>query len=296
MTECTLISSFEYQVKPTKPHKTQSPRSKEETFNCPSIEDAVLEILNKEDPNIIAFGERHPRGGDDGTKKTTLKLFADKILPILAKHGYQNLVFEELFSDPEADKAAAQYFRGERTFEDLEYGGYFYSAPSVNYYGVKELFRTAKDLKVQIFGGGPSKNDPEIYYDMSDPEIALDWKYVAALVKKVNKGSQQKILKLLKQGKTKVASYGGGEHNDIVDRSPTKGFNFGKFFKFKTRFRYTEVDLLSPELMGKGRYKDYAYPEYERWLKSAVPQQGVNLIKRGNSSFTIIFPAGTLER
>ena len=57
-----------------------------------------------------------------------------------------------------------------------------------------------------------------------------------------------------------------------------------------------EVDILSPELMDKGNFENYDYPEYERWLKTAVPESGTIMISRGKGSYTIVLPKGTLER
>jgi hypothetical protein len=295
VSECTLISSLEYQPKPAISSKAPK-KLKEETFHCLSLEDAFFEILTKENPNIVAIGETHPNENDKGNRKTTLKLFAHEILPFLVKQGYKDLVLEELMSDPEADQAAAQYFQGKKIFEDLA-NVYFYPSHSYNFNGLKNLFEVAKDLKIQIFGGGFCPEDPEMYFDMSNLFLGLDSKYINARIKKISQRTRQKIIKLLQQGKTKIISYNGALHNDIFNSYKIKDLTFGEFFKAKTKYKYVEVDLLSPEQMEKGPHVPvYVYPEYERWLKSAVPKEGVNLIKRGNSSYTLIFPAGTIDR
>jgi len=70
--------------------------------------------------------------------------------------------------------------------------------------------------------------------------------------------------------------------------------SYGQYFRKKTSYKYVAIDILTPELMRKGHFAQYEYPEYKNWLRTAAPKSGVTLIQRGKGSYTIILPAGTL--
>jgi hypothetical protein len=161
---------------------------------------------------------------------------------------------------------------------------------------MEELLITAKELKINLFGGGPRITDRETSYirDIRSDKDKSGNKLIA-LTRRITQRTIEKALSLLKRpGPKKLITYNGGYHNDVVNTFGIRGFSFGGYFTSKTKFNYVEIDLLSPELMNSQGKDNYAYPEYENWMKTAVPQKGVMLIKRGNSSYTIMFPAKTL--
>ena len=262
-------------------------------FHCESAEAALKEILTKENPQILSIGETHPYS-DDGAKKTTLKLFADKLLPIIAALGFGTLVVEGIYSDSESDLNVAAYMEGNEELETVSSRDYFPSE-SVNRHGQDQLLQKAKRLGVKILGGGPRTSDREVSFIYDDFLSLSDDTRLAALMQRIAKRSIEKTLPLARSGK-KVALFGGAQHNDIRTTPQTNPVSFGHHFKDHTRYKFVEVDILSPELMDKGNFENYDYPEYERWLKTAVPESGTIMISRGKGSYTIVLPKGTLER
>jgi len=292
MAECSIVSFNQVSIKINE----KLPIKQEETlFQCNSIEDAVKHILIKGNPNLLAFGETHPRT-DDWNKPTPLKLFSNQILPLLREHEYYDLVIEMFYSNEIGDRTINNFIKtGELKYD---FRKNIYPSNGVNQSGLDHLLKRARDPKkpVSIYGGGPRYNDRETpyIYDIESGRDKSNAKLIA-LTRRITQRTTEKALKLLmRPGSKKVITYNGGYHNDVINQFGVNGFSFGEFFIKKTKYKYVEVDLLSPEMMNYSGDNNYAYPEYERWLKTAVPQKGVMLIKRGDSSYTIMFPAGVL--
>jgi hypothetical protein len=291
MPECKITSSEKVTVKT---FKNQPIRQTQVFLECGSVEDAVEEIMRDGKPNILAVGETHP-SKDSGTKMTPMKLFAEKALPLLKKKGFHHLVIENLYSDEKTDRALTRYNSCGCGMDKLE-SDHFFPYNNVNVHGLKKLLSKARGLSVKVYGGGVKATDQEKYY-VYDPMLGLgDNGKLAALMRKVTQRTAEKTLKLLRKGFSKVITYNGGQHNDVVNVSTVKDVSFGKYFKTKTSYKYKEVDILSPEMMDKGHFEKHVYSEYKKWLKRAVPVKGVTLVKRGDSSYTIILPKGVLPK
>jgi hypothetical protein len=249
----------------------KAPAKTEVRCSFDSAQAALEFVLAGESPNIIAFGETHPKQGANDLP-TSLMFFADQLLPLLQQRGYNDLVLESLMSGSSAD---------------------LFPPNSINNKGAAPaLIRKAQELRLNIYGGGPSHHDQE-RFDIYD-QNSLTGSRSDRLFKKITRRTKEQVLALLKHGEQKVITYNGGLHNDIAGDYQKAGLSFGKFFRGNTRYKYTELDILTPELMDKGRFDRHTYPEYADWLRSAVPQKGVMLIQRVKGSYTIILPAGTL--
>lgn len=248
----------------------KAPAKTEVRCSFDSAQAALEFILSNESPNIIAFGETHPKQGTND-KPTSLLFFAEQFLRLLQQRGYNYLVLEDLMSGSQAD---------------------LFPPNSVNKEGVTAVMKKARELNLNVYGGGPSYQDPERFDVYS--QNSLTGSRSDRLFKKITRRTKEQVLSLLEPKITRVVTYNGGLHNDIASDYQKRGLSFGKFFKNNTIYRYTELDILTPELMDKGRFDRYTYPEYENWLRTAVPQRGVMLIQRGKGSYTLILPAGTL--
>ena len=249
----------------------KTPAKTEARCSFDSAPAALEYVLAGESPNIIAFGETHPKQGSND-KPTSFMFFADQLLPLLQQRGYNDLVLESLMSGSQTD---------------------LFPPDSINNKGAAPvLIKKARELHLNIYGGGPSHHDPE-RFDIFG-QNSLTGSRSDRLFKTITRRTKEQVLALLQHGEQKVITYNGGLHNDIAGDYQKAGLSFGKFFRNNTRYRYTELDILTPELMDKGRFDRHTYPEYDNWLKTAVPQKGVMLIQRGQGSYTLILPAGTL--
>ncbi len=294
MSTCVEVNSGSYNIRPV----TQRPLLvKEVVFHCETLETAVTEVLTKANPNILAIGERHPDSANESVN-TTLQEFTERMLPLLKKQGFRTIVLEMVLSDPVSDQMIKAFLGGKASIGQVK--PYFYPSNNINRYGLLSLFHLANHLnkdnkgqEITIVGGGPMKRDQETpYIYEATPDKKLSQKKLTALHNRITQRTGQKIYRQLASGKKKVISYNGGHHNDAIDYFGL--LTIPRYLKGRTKAKYIELDLLSPEMIRADKAGNYTYPEYERWLKFAVPKTGVNLIKRGDNSYTIIFPEKTI--
>ena len=268
--------------------RTQSVESSFLYLHCDSAADAVDEILSRENPQHIAFGETHPMA-DEILSTSPMLFFANNLFPFLAQKdkGFSGGVVEGLYSDDFANKLLKSYLLNLGPAAALKST---YYTSNINYApAIRGLLTSARERHVLILGGSVKRSDPERAYGNGQQDYPYSKRRELWMKTAVRMAEQIAYLRAHTSGRT--FSYGGGSHNDKVVIE--KGISIWEHNGIK-KDAYVEVDLLSPEVMQPNKYGTYDYPEYSVWLQNAVPKEGVTLVVRGNRSYSIIFPEKVL--
>jgi hypothetical protein len=297
LANCQTVS---YQM-PAQKARGKKPDTTEVRCQFASAVEALQIVIQQERPDILAFGETHPKQATNA-KPTTLTFFAEQLLPSLQQSEYYDLVVEGLLSDLTSKQQATDYLASKLPVTALEQNYFFppktKESVGLNNNGLIKLFETAKALStnspLRIYGGGPSLQDPEKNDIYENPLWSISLKPDDHLQRQITERTINVTLARLDQGAKRVIIYSGGNHNDLTGRPQKNSLSYGSFFRKKTPFRYVEFDILTPELMDKGHFAQYGYQEYKNWLRSAVPQKGATLLRRGSGSYTMILPSGIL--
>ncbi|MFA6431390.1 MAG: hypothetical protein WCV91_03300 [Candidatus Margulisiibacteriota bacterium] len=297
MTGCALLSQLGSQGIRAVQSPQPTPQPEELYFSCDSSAEAIAEIIKREKPDHLAFGEYHPSALPQGTQRITmLEYFVEQLLPGLLNFGFKQLVLEGVYSDSSVDTNISHYLQG--TIDLSEIVGYFYPEDSVNVPGLTKTLRFALAQNMdplrrfRVFGGGLKSRDPEVQLTYASGFVFLaNPAKLTSLMQRVSQRMAEKV-KLLRSTKgqsPRIITYGGAQHNDKAKVTKEKGISLWEY-KLKP---YTEVDLMPVEALRRTDLQGL-YPEYKRWSNSlaVLPQKGkVTLVKRGES-YTIIFPEG----
>jgi hypothetical protein len=264
-------NSYGFAVYGTRLKQVAAPPLEEDIFHFQSAGEVMEDIL-ADDPQVIAFGEIHPRR----LNQSMTGVFTAEILPSLAEAGITELVLEILFYDPAIEKDLDCFFKtgrlNSKETPDL--------LANINLYveacQIKELLYRARELGVRIRPGGLSPETAEETILQPDFSARDDLRLRA--LREITKHSLEQINRQLDCGR-RVAVYSGRRHNDIHP-SPAdqiNGASYGTALSERLGEAYFEVDL-----MRGNNIRDPIRPE-------DVPQDGVNVFQEDNS-YTLVFP------
>jgi hypothetical protein len=236
--------------------------------------EAVAELVQVFDPQIIAFAEPHNEVVEEsnnemgGDFKSPSQRFGEEILPVLKNNRFMDLVLE--FA-PASPQAALEFDRFHRTGTiDSQ------STPTLMSYaagrdekGILSIYQNARDMR--LYGGN---SNPEVD---ETPEIRINGD--GPIVRYRTASAAYSVL--IKGGK--VTTYNGNDHNDVRPLPKDVKDSFGPYFN--RYYRYLAIDLIVPEMIG-------GYPMSDRssnLYRPLVPQSGVMLYRRSERDFSIIF-------
>ncbi|MBI5699221.1 hypothetical protein HZC35_02780 [Candidatus Saganbacteria bacterium] len=232
----------------------------------------VVEDILADDPQVIAFGEIHPRR----LNQSMVGVFTAEILPSLAESGITDLVLEILFYDPAIEKNLAIFYKTGR-LNSKETPALL---ANINLYveacEIKELLYRARELGIRIRPGGLSPETAEETILQPDFSARDDLRLRA--IGEITRHSLAHINFLLDQGR-RIAVYSGRRHNDIhpSPADQVNGVNYGMSLSERLGEAYFEVDLMRGNNIRDPIQSD------------DVPQDGVNVLQDGNS-YTLVFP------
>lgn len=259
--------------------------------------EAVAEIINESNPNVIAFGEQHCLTNYLAKKykvgcKTTPQFFAEQIIPALAQKGIKDIVVEFLPSRGQTreDNLIYQYLQEEidnlspENEEDKKFSAKNFAANHLALFamlsstydpqGALEFILAAKANGMKIHGGGLTFTQSGKLWE------CVDRKEMPKYVKIVNDNLYNTIKEILKENK-KIAVYSGALHNDIKGEDPD-GI-FGDDLE-KEGVRYKAVDLIVPEIV-KNKTITYRDKMYAR----RAPEQGILRITEDKDGEVVVF-------
>lgn len=256
------------------------------------IGEVVEYIIQKTAPQIISFGEFHTdcelSTNSDSKYRSTMEVFAEKVLPQLKKYGFNDLVLEFLVNEPALLQDLENFYtKGidiTRETTPVLYG----MCEICELKGLKELLIKARLLGIRIHPGGPSLRElhsPEIMQERADR--GKDWLPITS--KLTSDTLQKKTLELVRLGK-KVAVYNGLWHNDIEADVPES--SFGDDFSLEFENRYVEVDLVSRQRLHEIRYSKEGCPPYPRihdYMLVSKSRMENACFNPSQNSFVIVF-------
>jgi len=234
---------------------------------------AALQVLLALHPRVLAIGEFHQTKATAGIP-SALKRFTRRLLPVLHKAGATDLVVETWLatgSCGEVEKKAVAEV--EKTTQ----------RPARTENEVVTLILRAKrlGLKPRVLRIGC-----EDYQALtSGNEVDFD-----RLLRLTRDQLEAKIrAALARKGSGLVLSYGGALHNDVDPPSDLVPYAFGPAVARLVPGRYVELDLYVPEFIEKNP-TIRAKPWYQVYRHSRRRGR-VTLVRRGESSFALIFPS-----
>ncbi len=231
--------------------------------------EAVKELVEVFDPQIISFGEFHNEVGGD-FRSTSLR-FGQDILPGLRTSGFTDLVLE--FA-PDNEAALIELVQ-------LSHG------KEVNAQNTPIVFRAAQGEDatgiLSIYRNAPKLNLYGCNVDLQAEGIAWTPEKRGQMI-----GQRARMIadSLLADGR-QVITYTGIYHNDIAPYKGDEQVSFGRHFSRK--YSYLEIDLIIPEMMG-----DFPMGELEsRHYKPLVPDSGVMVYRESPRKFVFVFARST---
>lgn len=265
-------------------------------FECDSAQDAVSEVVRRENPRALVLSESHPSVANSRLT-TMLEYFAENMLKALSESGFKALILEGLYSDVAVDKTIAEYLSGEIDIEKLL--EYIYPKASFNTPGIVKTLKTARRIaaesqnrnKVDVLGGSVRTTDAEAPHISNSMLAVQGTRQYFDLMRRVAQRIAEKANIILVHPElrdVKIVVYTGFLHSDSRNPFAKKGLSLSEHLTTS----YTEVKLVPAEVLSSRLAQ--LYPEFKLWRDqlSLVPRSGkVTLIKTGNS-YAIIFPKG----
>ncbi|MFA4843800.1 MAG: hypothetical protein WC632_02470 [Candidatus Margulisiibacteriota bacterium] len=235
--------------------------------------EVVANILNKYHPRLIAFGEIHMPCGSNKLPgaRSTMEIFAESIMPELAKHHINDLVIEFIVSD-QFIETELNYFYSPNGSLDEQNTPYLFALSNICIFqGIRELLTKSKALGIRVHGGGPTYaeiNNPEIQHEVMRYELGLS-SLTPKLDRLITKKLEEKIRQVMALPGKNVASYGGALHNDI-DPGQNPQVTFGWKFQRNLGSRYVEVDLALRNNLTSA-LKDSSHPDLQLFKRHSEP-------------------------
>ena len=237
----------------------------------PSAGAALKYLLQVYQPQILGFGEFHNEYDLDFD--STSQRFAQEVIPVLKKSGFNDLVLEFIPDDPIAD-AELKYFKKEGKLSKEHTPNLIKWLGEFDRKGIRKIYEMANNLN--LYGGNLSL--PEV---KAADERILKRDQAEIIAERVRNKSEL----LLKKGR-KVATYTGLYHNDINPEKRDENISFGN--SLSEKYNYLEIDLIVPEI-----FKAYSGEIREKSLYSSLtPKSGVLLIQESERKFIILFCPG----
>jgi hypothetical protein len=228
--------------------------------------DAVAELVQVFDPQLIAFGEFHNEVG--GNFRSPSLRFGEEILPVLKSAGFRDLVLE--FA-PDTEQAAVELSLLHRTgkVNAVNTPTLMHYAAGTDQEGILSIYNNAGGIR--IYGGN---TNPE-----EDETPGIQPKKYGPIVGRRTKAAADALL----GDNSKVITYNGTDHNDVHPSPENVNDSFGPYFNAKCS--YLAVDLIVPEMIGGYPMDDRSSDLY----RPLVPKNGVLLYRRSGRDFSLIF-------
>jgi hypothetical protein len=270
---------------PTPAHAGRAPAMQVQRF--PSAARA-LEVILRRRPKVIAFGEVHQQKGAEAIP-SSLKHFTEELLPVLVKNRQKttDLILETWITDGNCGKEEKQVVesvqqttqRPEQTESELVTAIKRAKAGGIDPHILRLSCKEYDSLRERAPDGGLTGD--------------LDFDKLLRLIRR--QLMQQLILVLVHRGGATapgtVLIYGGALHNDLDPRPDDAPYAFGQSAQKAAQGRYLEVDLLVPEYIDayQAMQKEPWFPIYRREHEGPERSRQVLLIRRGPSSYVVIF-------
>ena len=230
------------------------------------------------DPAVLAVGEAHAQRGTEDIASST-KRFTDDLLPLLS--GKASDVVVELWApDPKCQKEVKQVASAQRPVTSAQ------AATNQNEYVV--LGTRAKEKGIMPWLLRPTCDDFTMLADAGSD--------VGPMLATVKRLTEQKLSQLRERAVADggpvqlVVAYGGAMHNDIVPSADMKDYAFGPGMVRAVGRRYIELDLIVPEYV-KNTPTWQKLPWYAAWQADQGPKDKTTILRTGDRSFVLVFPA-----
>lgn len=242
-----------------------------EVFDTPQ---AALARVLEENPAVLAVGETHAQIGSVTKTKTTTSRFTNDLLPTL-RGKTSDLVLELWVANGACAKRDAAAVKKVASAQH-------------------EVTRTQspKDMTdfIALYNAARANDmKPHILVPACDEYAAIadagagDVDAMLAMIARLSASEMNGVLETAPF----VVAYGGAMHNDLEPRHPR--WSFGPEMAAKTKDRYVELDLVSPELIGDSDSWQ-AQPWYPHFHPKAQGKKQTVLFTMRAHSYALIFP------
>lgn len=195
----------------------------------------ILErLIVSVDPQVVAFGDEECCGGEDGGPSSVMVWFANHFLPLMAEHGFRDIVVELLPEDPEVERELVLFVGGTEISEEATPRLFML----VNMHtdpGTQLLLESARRHGVRLHGG--RGNWGNFLRSMMHTPEERERNVLA-----VRDTTLRQIRSLRAQGK-KVMAFNGGLHNDPSPYARHASCSFGPELQREIGSRYLAVDI-----------------------------------------------------
>jgi erythromycin esterase-like protein len=254
---------------------------------------AVRALLDDADPRVLAFGEFHPCT-DPPAYKTAKAYFAEEVLQVLKDEGIMDLIIEQILNDPAIIAELDAFYNdntlaiGQTTTPTLWRTFEFYTDRQ----DLINLLNKARELGIRVHPGGmtlaqAAETIHNSEYNSSNRALRDElhlraWNYTDA----AGRAAVDHFL----EGTGRVAIYNGAKHHNLISPrifESEGGTNYGEYLSQRLGQDYMEVELYPVDglrTLTPFRQEYHGVPN----LQEVTPENGVNLLNRGQSHILLI--------
>jgi len=239
--------------------------------------DTAAEAIGSLPGNIVMFGYTHR---STPGHRSAVRLFAEEILPQMAREDFHELVLEIFPHGEPGDQIEIELAEFNRTGRIGREMYRFIRVTDRPYFEL--LLNEAYRLGITIYSGGVDYGNVE--ETVLHPSFGSSPARIQTAINEINRNSGQAISRLAGNRK-KVFSFNGCLHNNLRPDQASSGFGAAVDRLFHGRT--VEVDIVIPELSRRNKsFRDLALGQACNW-ESYIPRDGVQLVESSSQSFLL---------